>query len=484
MSRPPSEIPRLNRMVYASGSIAGNVLSRSTALWLFFLFAPPSDETDLPTLVPRVVLGFMIVGITLIDSVDDPLIGFWSDRTQTRWGRRIPFVLFSTPVYAVTFALMWFPPGGDAGHFANALYFFFFVWLHRLFSTLSGGPFESLLPEIARTPQTRVSIVAWQVFFGALGAVIGLVVSGIIKDTFDFRVMGVTMAAVAFMSRYIALAGAWRYARRDVPPVRANPVRAFRDTFRNDQFLYFLPTFVLFNMAVTLLTAAFPFYAAVVLLGGYPEKIANLESGSVAQLDVFGAEIGLGLGLVVGLLTGVAILAVLLSLPLIYRLSLLKGKAWVYSTAMLMSALGYPFIFFMGFIPGVPVMAQSLVFVALAGLPMAAVFTFPNAIIADIIDYDEVRTGMRREAIYYGSQATIEKWATSLFAPILALVLLLGETADNPLGIRMVGPVAGVAALVGYLCFRGYRLPDTVTAESVRQAGLRVDEREPAADLG
>ncbi len=367
---------------------------------------------------------------------------------------------------------MWFPPGGDAGHFANALYFFFFVWLHRLFSTLSGGPFESLLPEIARTPQSRVSVVAWQVFFGALGAVIGLVVSGMIKDAFDFRVMGITMAVIAFTSRYIALFGAWRYARTDVPPVRANPVRAFRDTFRNDQFLYFLPTFVLFNMAVTLLTAAFPFYAAAVLLGGFPEEIAELESGSVAQLNLFGLEIGLGLGFLVALLTGIAIVVVLLSLPLVYRLSMVMGKAWVYSTAMLLGALGYPLLFFMGFIPGVHVWTQTLVFVALAGLPMAAVFTFPNAIMADIIDYDEVRTGMRREAIYYGSQATIEKWATSLYAPILALVLLLGETADNPLGIRMVGPVAGVAALLGYMLFRGYRLPDQVTAESVRQVGL------------
>ena len=117
---------------------------------------------------------------------------------------------------------------------------------------------------------------------------------------------------------------------------------------------------------------------------------------------------------------------------------------------MLLGALGFPFIFFMGFVPGVPVMAQSLVFVALIGLPMAAVFTFPNAIIADIIDYDELRTGMRREAIYYGSQATIEKWAGSLFAPILAGLLLFGETAANPLGIRLVGPVAGAASLLGY----------------------------------
>ena len=47
-----------------------------------------------------------------------------------------------------------------------------------------------------------------------------------------------------------------------------------------------------------------------------------------------------------------------------------------------------------------------------------------------------------------------------------------------------MGPVAGVAALLGYLLFRGYRLPDAVTVESVRQAGLRVEEPGSAADPG
>ncbi len=473
MSSPVPDIPRLNRMIYASGSIAGNVISRSTALWLIFYFAPPKDETDLPTLVPRLALGGMIVAITIIDSLDDPLIGFWSDRTQTRWGRRIPFVLFSTPVYAITFALMWFPPGEEAGQFANALYFFFFVWLHRLFSTLSGGPFESLLPEIARKPEARVSIVVWQVFFGSLGAVIGLVVSGVIKDVSSFQVMGITMAVIAFGSRYVALFGVWRYARRDVPPVKASPVRAFRDTFRNDQFRYFLPTFVLFNMSVILLTAMLPFYADSVILADGPLEVSLL-----------GRSFELEEGAITGILIGLAIVVVILTLPLVYRLSIARGKAWVYATAMLLGAVGFPFIFFMGFVPGVPVMLQSLLFIAFIGLPMAAVFTFPNAITADIIDYDELRTGMRREAVYYGAQATIEKWAASLYAPILAAVLLLGETADNPLGIRLAGPVAGAAAFVGYLFFRGYRLPDEVTAESVREAGLGVEGPGPKPDSG
>ena len=469
MSTPASDIPRLNRIIYASGSIAGNVISRSSALWLIFFFAPPAEEKELPTLIPRLTLGIIILAISFLDSIDDPLIGFWSDRTQTRWGRRLPFVVFSTPIYAVTFALMWFPPGAEAGHFANAAFFFFFVWLHRLFSTLSGGPFGALLPEIAITPEERVSIVTWQVLFGAIGAVIGLVVSGLIKDAFSFQAMGITMAVIAFGSRYVALAGAWRYARTDVPPVTANPVRAFRDTISNRQFLYFLPTFVLSSMAVTLLTAMLPFYAEAVVI----------PDGSL-EADVLGLSLDLEEGAISAILTAVAIAMVVLALPLVYRLSVSRGKAWVYSTAMLLGSLGFPFIFFMGFVPGIPVMLQSLLFVAFIGLPMAAVFTFPNAFMADVIDYDELRTGMRREAIYYGALSTIEKWASSLYAPILALILLAGETADDPLGIRLAGPVAGLASFLGYLCFRGYRLPDEVTAESVRAAGLSAGGPPPA----
>ena len=139
------------------------------------------------------------------------------------------------------------------------------------------------------------------------------------------------------------------------------------------------------------------------------------------------------------------------------------------SVAMLVAALGFPFVFFMGFVPGVPVMVQSVVFIAFAGLPMAAVFTFPNAITADIIDYDELRTGMRREATYYATQATLEKTAGALAPGILTVLLVLGSTADNPIGIRLVGPVAGAATLIGYFVFRAYWLPDNVNEESVRE---------------
>jgi glycoside/pentoside/hexuronide:cation symporter, GPH family len=460
------EVPLFNRLVYAFGSFGGNVISRSKDLWLIYFYAPPADA-DIQKRVPIMVLGVLFTAARLLDALDDPIIGWWSDRTRSRWGRRIPFVVLATPFYAVFFVLLWMPPTAGES-VANALYFLVMLEAFHLFSTLSGGPFESLLPEIAVTSKGRVSIVTWQVFFGTLGAAVALVGSGIIRDAFGFQAMAISMAVMGMAARYIALSGAWRHVRRDVEPAQVNPVEAIRSTFTNKPFLFFLPTFILFNMAISMMTAALPFWSGAVLMGGLPSGIAKVEAGNPATLQLFGLEFGVAEGTIVALLTAAAIIVVLLCLPLVYRMSLRRGKAWVYSTAMLIGGVYLPFIAFMGFLPGIDKLLQAVFFVALMGLPMAAVFTFPNAIMADIIDYDELKTGMRREAIYYGSQATLEKIASALFPLILASLLVLGSTAANPLGVRLVGPVAGLSALLGFLAFRGYTLPDTVTADTVK----------------
>jgi GPH family glycoside/pentoside/hexuronide:cation symporter len=92
---------------------------------------------------------------------------------------------------------------------------------------------------------------------------------------------------------------------------------------------------------------------------------------------------------------------------------------------------------------------QSLLFVAPAGIAITGVFAFPNALMADIIDYDALRTGERREALYYGVQNTVEKKGRSMF--ILAALFLIGDGV-NPFHIRLVGPVRRGGA--GFCPFR------------------------------
>lgn len=463
-------LPLANRLIYASGSLGGNVFSRSKDLWLIYFYAPPASA-DIPERVPLLALGILLTVARVIEALDDPLIGWWSDRTRSRWGRRIPFVVAATPFWAFFAALLWFPPD-DRETLRNAVFFFLTLEAFHLFSTLSGGPFESLLPEIAPLARDRLSIVTWQVFFGTLGAVVALVGSGVIIDLAGFQAMGVTMAVIALVSRYVALGGVWRHARRDVQPATIPLVHSVLTTFRNSQFVAYLPTFILFNMAISMMTAVLPYWVSAVLFRGFAEEIAKVETGALLRLKLPGFSLGVGEGTAAAILTGSAIAVVLIGLPVVYALGARKGKAWVYRAAMLAGALYLPWIAFMGFVPGVNDFAEGMVFAGLIGVPMAAVFTFPNAIQADIIDYDAVLTGQRREAVYYATQATLEKIASAMFPLILALLLTLGSTPENPLGIRLVGPAGGLACALGLIAFRAYRLPDQVTPESVRAAGL------------
>ena len=443
-------------------------MAQSRNLWLLFFLAPPKKE-NMPAAVPfldwgpldvdpRVfIAGVLAVG-RIIEAFDDPIIGWWSDRTRSRWGRRLPFVFFSTPFYALFFALLWFTPAGGAS-FVNAIYIFIVLELFFLANTFSGGPYESLLPEIARTHRDRMSVVAWQFYFGILGAVLGLVLSGLIKDAFGFKVMGAIVAVSALTFRYVGLRGVWRLAPRETPPAQIKLKAAFTATLRNKQFLYFLPTFVFFQLAVTMVIAWLPFFVA--------EVLEERNGGAVTSL-----------------LTAVALVAMVLSAFLLWRLGNIKGKRWVYSACLLGTAVYMPLLFFAGFIPGVPKLAQGMAMAFLAGIPMAGVNLLPRAITADITDYDELRTGIRREGMFYATQNLFEKIGSSFSPLVLAIVLLVGETTENPLGIRLVGPVAGVAAFFGFWLFRGYRLPSTVTLESVRAAGLELGNASPATRTG
>lgn len=450
-------LSRRRKLLYTMDMIGGQAVAQTKNLWLLFFLAPPQDE-GLPARIPglglgpwdidpRLLAGALLTIGRIVEALDDPLIGFWSDRTRSRWGRRVPFILLATPFYGLFFALMWLSPASGAS-VANAVFVFIVLQLFYAASTLSGQPYEALIPEMAKTHRERMSVVAWQFYFGILGAVLGLVVSGVLKDAFGFMVMGAVIAVAGVAFRYGGLAGIWRLGRSAPSSSRESFGRAIKLTMTNKQFLYFLPTFVLFQLSTTMVIAWLPFFV---------KEILEAENE----------------GAITSVLTGVALVSMLLSVRLLWPLANRRGKRWVYLVCLLGTALVTPLLAVAGFVPGIPKLAQGIVMAALVGLPMAGVNLLPRAITADITDYDALRTGARREATFYAVQNLFEK-AGSSFAPLLlAAILLLGDTQDDPLGIRLVGPVAGVIAAFGFLVFRHYRLSDKVTAETVRALEAR-----------
>jgi len=89
-----------------------------------------------------------------------------------------------------------------------------------------------------------------------------------------------------------------------------------------------------------------------------------------------------------------------------------------------------------------------------AGIPLAGLFVIPNAIIADLTDYDEMNTGQRREAMYFGAQGFCLKVTLGISTYLMTLMFeKFGNSAAEPLGVQLTGPVGGVFALLGMAAF-------------------------------
>ena len=448
-------MPLINKLLFASDHIGLQTISYARSSWLLFFLVPPVGiglaripPVSLPgfELDARVLAGILLTVGRLVDAVDDPLIGWWSDRTRSRWGRRIPFILFSTPFYALFAAMIWFLPT-DQPSLWNALYLVVVLELFFIASTMSSGPLEALIPELSHSPKDRMAIVGSIFMFAILGAAVGLIASGRIVDGAGFQVMGLSVAVVGIVFRYISLASVWKYAPRHTPPATAPFWGGLASALRNPQFIYFLPTYVMFSMAVGVIMAWMPFFASGLLQVEDEGKITGLMFATV--------------------IAGVIVAGIVIW-PMCNRF----GKRRMYGICLVISGALFPLLGLVGLISTKGLMGQSFALGFLIGLPMAAVFLLPKAFTADIADYDALITNQRREAIFYSTQNFFEKVALSFSPLILSLVLLLGDSAANPLGIRLAGPLAGLLALSGFVVWQRYKLPDTVSREAVSAAGL------------
>jgi Na+/melibiose symporter-like transporter len=154
------------------------------------------------------------------------------------------------------------------------------------------------------------------------------------------------------------------------------------------------------------------------------------------------------------LLTAVGIGSMTLALPFFARLARRTSNEHAYLVAMLASAVAFPVLFFAGLLPGISREVQALLALVIVGAPLAGVYLFPGPIIADLCDAEARTLGVRREGMFFSAQSFMDK-VTEAFAPLLlGLILLLGNSRDNVLGIRLVGPIAGLVVFAGYLLFR------------------------------
>jgi GPH family glycoside/pentoside/hexuronide:cation symporter len=164
----------------------------------------------------------------------------------------------------------------------------------------------------------------------------------------------------------------------------------------------------------------------------------------------------------VGIYQGVLIILMALTGPLWMWWNKKRPQRWLLNVTM----IGMVFTIGAGFLVGsttaLPLNIQAFLLVTLIGVTLGGYLIIIYAMMGNVVDYDEMLTGRRREAIYYGTFSFAIGLGSSVGAFILPQLLnIFGYTRENPLGVRVAFLVMAVFVLIGYFIFQSYKLGDT-----------------------
>jgi GPH family glycoside/pentoside/hexuronide:cation symporter len=430
---PNLSFPR--KLAYASGGLALNFANLLISQWLLRLYVP--DQVN--ALVAPALFSLIFLIGRIVDGVIDPFVGYFNDRFRSRWGRRKPFIALALIPTALVSALMWFPPFPHELSWVNGVFIFVLVQLFFIFWTALANPYLSMIPEISRDLNERVDITTWYAVFLMVGTVLSALI-GNIKEAAGWGGLGVTVGLVAVVSFLPTLLFV---PEPPAPPPekRAGSLRGelggmalwIGTTFGNFPFVVLLTATSLFWFALNLMIILVPFWVQHVCGRGDGDVIMIMLPYIAANLIAFAP----------------ANLA-----------SKRWGKQAVFMATLALSAAASFSLALVGR-TGLDPFLQTQLTMALYGLATSGFLMLPNALLADVIDYDAARSGSSRAAVHFGVQSFFQNSANGLsIVAAAALMYVGGRATPTPLGLKLIAGVSGLAAATAALVWLAYPLRD------------------------
>ncbi len=421
------KLSRWTKLVYGFGD-TGFSLTSSIIGAYFAIFL-----TDVVGVAPGTAAVAIFIGRSW-DYINDPIIGYLSDRTRTRWGRRRPFLLFGALPFALTYLLMWYRPpienqAGLAAYYALAYVLF------ESAATLVYMPYFALTPELTSNYDERTALTTYRMFFSILGSLIAFTIPLMIVGTFRpenaSRVlqMGAVFAfasALPLLLVFLFTRERQEYSQLEQPGL----LESLKAALKNRPFVFSMVIFLLTWVSVDILQVTLLYFV----------KYVVQREG---QSDVIMASI---------------FITAILVLPFWEWASRRWNKRMAYCAGIAFWAVVQIGLVFLQVSTPLSVI---IVLCVLAGIGVSAAHVLPWSIIPDAIEWDEWQTGERHEGMFYSLVMLAMKVASSITIPLVLLMLQFtgykATAAEQPasalLGIRMtIGPIPALL-LVGGIVF-------------------------------
>lgn len=428
------------KLAYSLPHVAMNFSGGLVAQRLVSFYNPSTDDLagGAPRLMTAVALSALLLFGGIVDAFADPPVGYWSDGLRSRFGRRMPFIIVGTPVLVLALVAHFFPPG-EGLDWRNVAWLAGVTFIYKVSFTVVVGPFESLLPEIARDTPTRVSLATWVAAATIVGNLLGAVL-GELENVVGLQSLAwiCGLALLAFLLVPIFL--------RETPHSEAKEpdmafVPAMLSVYRNRAFISVLTMLVIASVALGMLVTNLDYFCKEIL------QRAPGEPGWVQDGDANTWR---------SILLATLFLGALLALPLV------NWVAARMSNKALMVRAGFGIAAGMALFPAAVLFPEpamgGLAAAIVLSFPVATVFVLARVFIAEIADYDEALHGKRREGVLNGALALVTKTGQGLGPAMVPLITTFGDTEGPPhrTGILLVGVVAAVLLALAIAAFRWF----------------------------
>ncbi len=420
---------------YTSGSIPANLLSLAFGTYVQFYYIDTLKGSPL-------WIGLAATIQALYATLVYPFLGYLSDRVSSRWGRRVAFIIYGAVPLGVTFILVWIPPFPATKVLLFTAYFFVTALLYDTLFNITMVNWSALFPELFHTSTARASASAWKQMFGIIGLIAGLALPQMIASNIGWGPMAIIFGILGIATLLTTIPSfdlrhrreqALNQSEASAHTVTLSVRQALKYTLFNRSFLTFVGMRFFVQFAFTMLTADLSYYAKY-------------------NLSLSGTQQSL-------LLLGTLVVA----LPLVYVWSAVIPRIGAFRTAIIAIILFglalLPFFFAKNFV-------TALLCGLAIGIGLSAILILTDVLISDVIDEDQLKTGDRREGIFYGIHGLIVGLCTPAQAIVTTIVLTASgythsahQTTSALLGFKlMITLIPMLALIIGLIIFVFYPL--------------------------
>ncbi len=452
------------KLAYGAGDLGTAITTNLLSFFLLFFF------TNVAGLDPALAGLVLLIG-KIFDAINDPIIGVLSDRTQSKLGRRLPWMIYSAIPFGLSFLAQWLVPTTD-----KILLFWYYVIIGIVFNTFFTAvnlPYTALTPEITQDYNERTSLNTFRFTFSIGGSILSLFIAQLIFAFFkdparqtgscntggmQYIVLGAVCALISSISIYWCIFGIKRRAiasdrhRIHNESLESHEELSFVEqlkiVFNNRPFLFVIGIYFCSWLALQITASIIPYFVV--------NWMKMQESDFI---------------LVTIAVQGTA----LLMLSVWSAISNRFGKKAAYFMGSGIWIIAQAGLFFLQ--EGQVVMLYVLAIMAGAGVSTA--YLIPWSMIPDVTDLDELETGQRREGIFYAFMVLLQKFGLAGGLFLLGIGLSWAKFQESvpcqPLPVQpdsalfairvAIGPLPTIALVIGLVLAYFYPITREVHTE-------------------